>query len=93
MDWTTYLLQYLAAINVICFVAFAYDKFLAKAHWRRVPEATLLFLSAIGGAAGGLLAMGLVRHKTRKLKFKLGMPALLILQLILLGLAWYFLIR
>ena len=93
MDWSKLLFNYLAALNIICFVVFAYDKFLAKVHWRRIPEATLLTLAALGGAAGGWLAMGLVRHKTRKLKFRLGVPALLVVQLLALGLVYYLLHR
>ncbi len=58
--------QYLAFVNVVGFILFCYDKFLAKAHQRRIPESALMAVAAIGGAAGCWLAMCFVRHKTRK---------------------------
>lgn len=47
----------------------------------RVPEATLLLLSALGGSIAMLLTMLLVRHKTKKAKFMVGIPLILILQI------------
>ena len=35
------------------------------------PEANLLFMGAIGGGLGGLIAQRVFRHKTRKKKFHL----------------------
>ena len=46
----------------------------------RVPEATLLILSALGGSVAMLLTMLLVRHKTKKAKFMVGIPAIIVLQ-------------
>lgn len=70
-------------INVISFSAFFADKQKAvKGTWR-IPEKTLIFLSVIGGAAGALLAMKLFRHKTRHPCFSIGIPLLLILQIII----------
>lgn len=68
---------YLAAINLVTFVVFAWDKHAAASgsdHSRRTPEARLLGLSLIGGAVGGLLAMNIVRHKTQKWYFVWGLP-------------------
>lgn len=78
----------LAAVNVAAFTLFLYDKFLAKMHWRRIPEVTLMLLCVLGGAAGGLAAMHLVRHKTRKPKFRYGVPALLLVQAALALFLW-----
>ena len=77
----------LAAINVATFAAFAWDKHVAASgndYGRRIPEAFLLGLGLMGGSPGGLLAMGLVRHKTRKWYFVWGMPLFLVLDLALL---------
>lgn len=77
---------YLAAINVVTFCVFAYDKAQARLHNvpGRVPEFALLLLPLFGGAVGGLAAMHLVRHKTRKWYFTWGLPIIIVLQTMLL---------
>ena len=54
-----------AVLSVINFVVYVEDKRRAKQGLYRIPEAVLLSLSFFGGAAGGLLAMKTVRHKTK----------------------------
>ena len=78
---------YLAAVNVITFALFAYDKYCAKNNKWRVSEFTLLFWAAIGGSLGAGAAMEICRHKTLHLKFKFGVPILFFLQIILIGFA------
>ena len=76
------LLDYLLLINLITGGFFAWDKFLAKqSGTSRIPERHLLFAALLGGTPGGLLAMYVFRHKTQHLKFRLGMPLLLLLQI------------
>lgn len=77
----TILIWYLATVNLITFTAFGIDKWKAVHKQWRIPEKTLLGLSFIGGAAGGLVAMHLFRHKTRKRKFAVGVPLMLVLHL------------
>ncbi len=77
---------YLLSVNVITFALFAWDKYCATHDRWRVRESTLLFWSAIGGALGAGLAMEICRHKTLHLKFKFGVPLLLFVQIILIGL-------
>ncbi len=77
---------YLVLINAVAFAAFGIDKYKARARKWRTPEATLLALAAAGGSAGAWLGMQLFRHKTRHLKFTVGVPAILALQL---ALAWW----
>lgn len=72
---------YLAVVNVVTFVGFCIDKRRAIRGGYRVPERTLLVLSFAGGALGGLVAMRLVRHKTRKWYFAWGLPLFLLLQI------------
>ena len=74
---------YLLAINLAAFVAMGADKRRAKTGRWRIPEATLMTLAALGGSLGCLGGMHLFRHKTRKNKFRLGVPALLLGQLLL----------
>lgn len=65
---------YYAAVNVITFAAFGADKYFAEKHLWRVPEAMLIFFSAMGGGAGAAFAMALFRHKTKKPKFIVIVP-------------------
>lgn len=74
---------YLAVINIITFLIFAYDKHEAKIGGWRISEKTLFILSILGGSIGGILGMYTFRHKTKKWYFKLGFPFILILQILL----------
>lgn len=65
------LLAWLGLISALTFLLFGYDKLAAGRSGRRVPEFQLLLLAAIGGWAGGLIAMLVFRHKTSKLVFQL----------------------
>ena len=62
---------YLVFINVITFIFYGIDKFLAIKKWYRISEFILLLFGLLGGILGSLLAMLFFRHKTRKIKFKL----------------------
>ena len=77
---------YLGVVNAVTFALFAYDKYCAQHDRWRVRESTLLFWSAIGGALGAGIAMEICHHKTLHLKFKFGVPLLLFVQIILIGL-------
>ena len=80
---------YFAAVNVVTFALFAYDKYCAQHDKWRVKESTLLFWAAIGGAIGAGAAMEICHHKTLHLKFKFGVPLLFFLQIILIGLLYF----
>ncbi len=67
---------YAVLINAAAFALFALDKSRAKRDMWRVPEATLLAAAALGGSLGALLAMHLLRHKTRHGKFLFWVPTL-----------------
>ena len=71
-------LGYLACVNLAAFAVYGWDKSCA----RRVREATLLLLAVLGGSAGAILGMCLFRHKTRHLLFSLGLPLILLAQLL-----------
>lgn len=75
-----YLSVYIAAISLFAFIITVFDKVRAMRGGWRVKEATLLFVSALGGSVAMLLTMLLIRHKIRKKKFMLGIPLIILLQ-------------
>ncbi len=83
-----YLSVYFAIISIFAFIITAFDKVRAMRGGRRVKEATLLLLSALGGSVVMLITMLLIRHKIRKKKFMAGIPLIIILQLALAVLIW-----
>lgn len=72
---------YGAAVSLLSVVITILDKHFAKVHAWRVSESTLLLLAALGGALPMYLCMRLIRHKTKKRKFMLGLPVITLLQL------------
>ncbi len=77
--------SYLLIINAAGFLLMLVDKYKARKKRWRIPEATLMTVAALGGSVGSLLGMYTVRHKTRHLKFTLGIPVILVIQLALLS--------
>ena len=71
------LLYYLLIINAAGFLLMLVDKWKARKNRWRVRESTLLLIAALGGSVGSLAGMYLFRHKTRHLKFTLGIPLIL----------------
>ena len=86
MDVITLLLEYLIATNLIGFALMGIDKYKAKKRAFRIPEATLFIVAIIGGSIGSIIGMYDFRHKTRHWYFVYGMPAILILQILLIAL-------
>ena len=74
---------YLILINVITFVLYGIDKLNAKTDSWRISERILILFAVAGGSVGALLGMYICRHKTRKPKFKFGVPVILVLQVVL----------
>lgn len=75
---------YVIAINLITFIVYGRDKSQARRREWRTPESTLFILAIAGGSVGALLAMYVFHHKTRKKVFAIGIPAILLVQLLLL---------
>ena len=72
---------YLLIVNLTAFFLYGIDKKRAiKQKWR-ISEKTLILIAVIGGSVGAICGMQVFRHKTKHIKFKLGLPAILIVQL------------
>ena len=80
------LLVVLIVMNLLAFALMGIDKMKAKSGAWRIPEKTLFLVTALFGGLGGTLGMSFFRHKTKHWYFKLGFPALLVVQIALLGL-------
>ena len=78
---TKLILLYLLIVNAVSFLLMLADKQKAKKNLWRIPESTLLLSAAIGGSIGSLAGMYTFRHKTKHLKFTLGVPVILVLQM------------
>ena len=76
------ILGYFALVSSVSVIVCAYDKIISKKNRveLRVPEKRLLLLCALGGSAAMLATMLLIRHKTKHLKFMLGIPLIILLQ-------------
>ena len=76
------LLIYLLIVNAAGFILMLVDKIKAKKNLWRIKEATLFAVAAIGGSIGSLAGMYTFRHKTKHIKFTLGMPLILAAQIL-----------
>lgn len=79
---------YICLISLISIIVTVRDKYFAVHHKWRVRESTLLLLAALGGSAAMYITMQLIRHKTRHIKFMLGIPIIFIIQFIILFFVW-----
>lgn len=77
-------------ISMVAVIVTVWDKRAARFHRRRVPEATLLWIGFFGGAAAMLFTMKRIRHKTRKRKFMIGLPFMIILHISAAVLLWLY---
>ena len=75
---------YLIVINLIGFYMMWSDKRKAKWGKWRIPEQTLFIVTALGGGLGTIAGMYTFHHKTKKPKFTIGLPVILILEIILI---------
>ena len=80
---------YLLVINLEGFALMGIDKSRARGGRRRIAEATLFIVAALGGSLGVLCGMYAFRHKTLHTSFTVGIPLLLFFQAVLITLALY----
>jgi uncharacterized membrane protein YsdA (DUF1294 family) len=78
---------YLGAVWLATWLAFAWDKHRAGLDQRRVPEAALLGLALIGGSPAAMMAMFVLRHKTRKPAFLVPFALIVLAQALAIA-AW-----
>ena len=96
MDKKTIILVALAVIaimNIVAFVLMGYDKRCARQGKWRVPEKLLFLVTACFGGLGGVLGMKVFHHKTQHWYFKVFFPVLLVVQIVLLAVGAYLLMR
>ena len=85
---------YLAVVNLAGFALMGIDKWKAKRGAWRISEKTLFLPAVLGGCVGSILGMRIFRHKTKHCYFRLGLPAILVVQILLVGwLMWWFCFR
>ncbi len=75
---------YLLIINALGFIIMSIDKRRARKNLWRIPERTLFAFAFLGGSFGVLMGIRLLRHKTRKPAFFVGIPVLFVIQVVLL---------
>ena len=73
---------YLLIINIAAFAAMGIDKSRARNHRWRISEAALFSLALLGGSVGSIAGMRFFHHKTRKPVFRIGMPLILVVQIL-----------
>ena len=76
-------IPYLIVINVIAFLLYGIDKEKARKGKWRISEKELILVAVIGGSVGAFFGMHFFHHKTRHWYFRYGIPAIVILQVIL----------
>ncbi len=78
------LIFFFIIVNVLSYLFMHMDKNNSRNGRKRISEASLLTLAVIGGSIGMLVSMYVLHHKTRKKKFKFGVPAILLAQILLI---------
>lgn len=81
MDWYKIIIIYVVIVNIIGFLLMGIDKGRAKMKQWRIKEKNLFLIALIGGSFGSIIGMQFFRHKTKHIKFTLGMPIILLLHL------------
>ena len=81
MEMLKYFVIYLLVINLISLIMFFVDKKYAEYGRWRISEKSLILISLFGGSIGAICGMKIFRHKTKKPKFSIGLPIILILQI------------
>ena len=86
------LIAYIAIISIVSIIVCIYDKRISKLNKvaLRIPENTLMILSAVGGSVAMFITMILFRHKTKHFKFMFGIPVIIVIQAAVIFALFYF---
>ncbi|MBE6780947.1 MAG: DUF1294 domain-containing protein [Ruminococcaceae bacterium] len=84
-----YFVLYLIIVSAISAIAVTIDKIAARNGSRRISEKSLMVLSVIGGGVAMYITMRIIHHKTRKNKFMVGIPVIVMLQLALTAIIYF----
>lgn len=79
------ILFYIIGVNVLSFILMGMDKKKAEKRKYRVPERTFWMLAFLGGTIGVIFGMRIYRHKTKHVSFNIGMPSMILVNIILAG--------
>lgn len=79
------LMYYLIAVNVAAWIMYGLDKWKARSGKWRISERNLLIVALIGGSVGALAGMLMFRHKTKKPKFVVGIPVMLVVHCVIVA--------
>ena len=88
MGTALWIIIYFVTVNLFGFASMGIDKYRAQNHKWRISEAMLFFYAIIGGSIGSLVGMRFFRHKTKHKLFTIGIPIVLIIQIILVIFLW-----
>ena len=83
-----WIIAYVVIANLFGFASMGIDKYRAQNHKWRISEAMLFFFAIIGGSIGSILGMKLFRHKTKHKLVTIGLPIVLIVQIIVILYLW-----
>lgn len=90
METINLVLTYFAFISFLTIVITVTDKINAKNEKRRIPEDFLLTLGILGGSVAEYITMKLIRHKTRHKKFMVGLPIIILIQILIPVVLWIY---
>ena len=79
------MIYYLIFINIVGLLSMYLDKYFAKNNMYRISEKNLFFIAIIGGSIGSIIGMYKFRHKTKHKQFTIGLPSILIFQMLILN--------
>ena len=74
---------YVVIMNILGVAVMGIDKYKAQHKLWRIPEKTLFLVSILGGSIGTWAGMYLFHHKTKHWYFVVGMPSILVIQIVL----------